>query len=217
MILACLKWGEKYGAQHVNRLHAMLERHYRQPHQLVCFTDNPHGITAAVHCMPIWPYLEEFGGCWRRLYLFSDEMADVIGPRFASIDLDCVIVGDVSDIFSRKEPFVISEYQGVADKREAQRYNGSLFIMDAGARSIVWTTFKNDIPERIRLAGRVGTDQAWIREILGPHEARIGAKDGIYEAKNLGNELPENARIVFFSGPRDPSDASHAWLSRHYH
>jgi hypothetical protein len=218
MNIVCMKWGTKYSAGHVNMLRAMLGRHLLLPHQLVCITDDPSGIEAGVRTIPIWPFLEELPGCWRRLYLFSESMGDLLGERFASIDLDCVICGDVSHIFSRTEPFIINSYQGHADKIISQRYNGSLFLMDAGARTKVWSDFTRNVPALIKNApGLVGTDQAWIRVILGADEAIFGMKDGIYEARSIKDQLPKDARLVFFSGPRDPVLSKDAWVSEHYH
>ena len=62
----------------------------------------------------------------------------------------------------------------------------------------------------------VGTDQAWIRECLGPDEKTWDHRDGVYEARNLRGALPYDARIVFFAGNRDPSTSNQNWISEHW-
>ncbi|MCC2663826.1 MAG: glycosyl transferase, partial [Geminicoccaceae bacterium] len=32
----CMKWGQRYGPDYVNRLHGMLQRHLTVGHRLVC-------------------------------------------------------------------------------------------------------------------------------------------------------------------------------------
>lgn len=102
--IVCWKWNPlgpkwnraKYTADHVNRFASMVNRHLSMPHEIVCITDDPAGIDrSAVRIVPMWDDVREFGMCWTRLKVFKPEMADLIGPRFVSIDLDCVIVGSL--------------------------------------------------------------------------------------------------------------------------
>jgi hypothetical protein len=91
--------------------------------------------------------------------------------------------------------------------------------MKPGARSEVWTEFDRNPAVAIARARRyIGTDQAWIGECLGPSEETWGPEDGVYNYKhdlvrgahakygpNATVPLPTNARLVFFTGPVDPS------------
>ena len=61
----------------------------------------PKGIDGDVRVVPIWNDFAHLRGpngvnCYRRLRAFSAEAADLIGPRFVSLDLDCVITADVA-------------------------------------------------------------------------------------------------------------------------
>lgn len=213
-------WGGGYTPDHVNIAARMLRRHLKMPFEVLCVTDDPTGIDDSIRCIPLWDKCRFLGGCYNRLYVFSKDMARFIGPRFACLDIDCVLTGDVTPIFSRREEFIINAYQsGDATRHIDQRYNGGLFMMDAGARSRVWDCFDIDIhPQDMEArADRIGTDQAWIREILGPDEAVFkGPEDGIYEARNIGPDLPRDARLVMFAGRRDPTTARWQWVKDHY-
>ena len=111
----CWKWkpfidgkkGISFTSQHVNILFAMLRRHMRDPFELVCITDNADDIHPKIRIVPLWNDLKETPGCFRRLKIFSPEMKQIIGPRIVSIDLDCVIVNDITSLFQRDEDFVI--------------------------------------------------------------------------------------------------------------
>lgn len=49
----CMKWGDKYGAEYVNRLYNMVSRHLTLDFQMICLTDDSSGIDPAVTCHPI--------------------------------------------------------------------------------------------------------------------------------------------------------------------
>src|SRR5690606_4765132 len=108
IILPSQKNGFAYNASHVNTLYSMLRRHYRRPFEFICVTDDPIGIDENIKCLPLWDKCIYLGGCYNRLYVFSDHMKNFIGPRFACVDMDCVIVGDVTPIFDRTEDFIIN-------------------------------------------------------------------------------------------------------------
>jgi hypothetical protein len=206
-----------YTPEHVNRLFSMISRNIDIPFRPVCITDDPRGINDNIRCIPLWDKCRYLGGCFNRLYMFSDDMKYFIGRRFAAIDMDCVITGNVTPIFSRTEDFIMNSYQGGSspNAKPEQLYNGALVVMDAGARREVWDSFDfDDSPEIIKdRHDRVGTDQAWIREVLGGNEARLGQEDGIYEHRLIqGTAPPPDARIVFFAGARDPSIAKQKWV-----
>lgn len=205
-----------YTARHVNVLRNMLERHVHMPHRLVCVTDDAKGIDRRVETVPLWDKCRDLGGCYNRLWVFSEDARELFGPRFACIDLDCVILKDCTDLFTRDEDFIINSYYPTPPNYLDQYYNGGLFMMTAGARSSVWDEFDPARhPEMLQADARcIGTDQAWIRVHLGKGEARYTQDDGVYEARIIGPTPPANARLVMFAGKRDPSKSMHGWVRR---
>lgn len=190
------------------------------PHEFVCITDLGSRLPTEIKVIKLWDKCRELGGCFNRLYAFSPDMREIIGDRFACVDLDCVITGDVTGIFGMTDEFLINRYQPWpgSEAEKDQRYNGSLIIMDAGARRQVWDVFDpRSVPRIIeRNQHVVGSDQAWIRLVLGAREKTLGPEHGIFEARNVGESLPEDARMVFFSGRRDPSLAKYDWVKRNW-
>ena len=234
LTVACLKWqhagGVKilsqkmtsYTPDYVIRLRNMVARHYPKPHRFVCITDDPRGLED-VETVPLWFQHLKLGGCFHRLRLFSDGMRELLGPRFIAMDLDCVVTGDLTPIFERTEDFVMNAY--CCPRERDQHYNGSLMLMDAGARKQVWETFDPD--ESLRAIEHhkrtvVGTDQAWTRIVLGKGEARFTEADGVYDYKHSpalkSGKLPKDARIVFFSGPRNPETeiGKREWIAQNW-
>ena len=207
-----------YGPDWVRRLRNGVARHYPHPYRFVCISDQD---VPDVETIPLWPDHQELGGCYRRLRLFSEDMRGLLADRFVAMDLDCVVTGDLTPLFHRTEPFVIHQY---STAERDQRYNGSLIMMDAGARSQVWETFDPvESPRAIAHHSKtvIGSDQAWIRLVLGRDEARFTEAEGVYDYKHskaMRSGLADNARLVFFSGPRSPQTEYRrsAWIRHHW-
>ncbi len=187
-----------FSADAVNRIRRQLAQYLSIPHDVVCITDNPSGIDSGIRIVPLWDDGAHLGGCWRRLRAFAPDMAEIIGPRFAWIDLDSVVVGPMDDILSRSEQIVLYRSNSAA----GTPYNGSMLLMDAGARRQVWDRFDpGTSPAVTKEAGLTGTDQAWISHVLGPDEAVWDASDGVMHfMRDCVPELPSQSRIVFFPG-----------------
>lgn len=231
--VVCFKWRPRYGYRSqygpdtVNVLRRMVARHYAPPHRFICVTDDAAGLEPGVEVVPLWkdfadvpsPHGGQNPSCYRRLRVFRADIAAKLGPRFVCVDLDTVITGDVAPLWDRPEDFVI---WGETDPRSW--YNGSMFLMTAGARSQVYDRFiPTRSPQQAKAAGRFGSDQGWISHVLGPGEARWTRSDGVYSyrvhiARN-GGTLPPDARMVMFHGHIDPwSPAARAlpWVREHY-
>lgn len=204
----------QFNTTHVNILRRMVERNYPHPHRFSCITDHTSGFDPEVRVIPLWDdhakresiYGPNTPSCYRRLRAFSGDMREIIGPRFVSIDLDTVVCGDLTPVFHRPEDFVIW-----GDRARQTPYNGSMWMMNAGAREHVWTDF-NKNPDRAiakaRGAGFFGSDQAWMCYALGPQENRWTADDGVFSyrthVKNNNGLMPDDCRICFFQGHYDP-------------
>ena len=234
LTVVCWKWKpqpdyrSQFGPETVNVLKNMVARHYRRPHDFVCVTDDPEGIDRSIRIVPLWkdhadipnPTSRRNPSCYRRLRAFSAEAADLFGPRFVSLDLDCVITGDLEPLWDRPEEFVIW-----GDTARRTPYNGGMFLLTAGSRRRVWDEFDPDCsPALTRSLGMIGSDQAWIAACLGPGEPRWTIDDGVYSFNNhirrCGGKLPANARIVFFHGRADPwqteVQSQYPWVKAHW-
>ncbi len=232
--VVCWKWKppagyrSAFGPETVNILRQMVKRHYPRRHRFICVTDDPRGLDPGIKVIPLWDehagLLNPFGpsnpSCYRRLRMFSREAAELFGERFVSIDLDCVITGDLSRLWNRAEDFV-----AWGDTNPTTHYNGSMMMLRAGSRPQVWEDFDPIAsPRQARAAGQFGSDQAWISHRLGPREAKWTTADGVYSyrvhmVRTRRYELPTAARVVFFHGNTDPWSPSAQrlpWIKEHY-
>lgn len=206
-------WRKGYNAGHVNALQNMIKANLTIPHRFVCVTDMPKGINCQT--IVLWDDPKVPGipahkpNCYKRLLAFSQEIEQVFGKRFISFDLDVVIRGNIDDIIGREGDFRIL-------KGAASPYNGSMWMMDTGARKEIWEEFDPLMsPEQARKAkmpsGKhyYGSDQAWISYRL-KDEKTWSEKDGVYQYWNglhkTAPKLPSNAKIIFFNGAINPWD-----------
>lgn len=223
------KWGKKFAPYFVNRTRAMLERNLRIPHEFICVTDNAYGIDHRVRIVPLPKRFRETPRCRRRMQQYSREFAEEIGARrILSMDLDVVIVDDVTPIVDRPEPLVLWRVG------YARVFSGSFQLFDAGALDDLWLEFERDpegFPKRAWPTG-TGSDQAMLNYFLGdravPHWTE---RDGFVTFFGRGYEtlarkgvaisqpvLPRGARLVVFGSDdipvmeRGPFD----WMKRHW-
>lgn len=217
-----------FGPETVYALREMIQRHYQGPFRFVCVTDNPKELPG-IETIPLWsdladmpsPLGHSYPSCYRRLKVFAPDAGETFGPRIVSIDLDVVIVRDITPLFDRPEDFVI---WGESDFPGRQHYCGSLWMLRTGTRPRVWTEFNpQTAPKLARKAGARGSDQAWLSYILGNKEATWSRKDGVYSYRkwiaHRNNELPADARIAIFHGKHDPWSPriqGIPWVSQHY-
>lgn len=224
------KWGQLYTADHVNKLRSMLARHLRLPHQLHLITDD--GGAAEYPGVVVHPMRHDHaemvsGGrsCFRRLWMLSREAGEVIGPRILHLDLDVVLVGDVTPLFDRPEPLVI--YDQHTHSRTV--YNPSMMLMDAGALHTAWEEF-HAAPAatlaRALAAGWTQSDMAIINmyaHAMVPKPPVWDERDGArawFRMRRHAGALPADARIVLFYGPDDPSKPDvqkmAPWVAEHW-
>lgn len=215
------RWNKLYAhdAKHVNILARSVARNTTIPYEFFCVTDDPTGLDDGIRVIPLWDDHAEMGGCYRRLKMYSSEMAEVIGPRFINLDIDIVVCGNLDAILSRPEPFVA--WKDFNFKQQA--FCGSVTLMDAGVHAKVWDTF--DPRAALKLRHGIGTDQRWAYHVLGRNVPMWDQDDGIYSFwGHLRNKphrpLPANAAMVVFHGPCGPAMTNlqklHPWILEHW-
>lgn len=210
-----------YTHHHVNIWADMVRRNLTIPHRLACVTEHPEGIDPSIEIIappkdfedvriPTWTV--EKPQCLRRIAMFAPDAGQRFGERFVSMDMDCVIAGNLDSLFATTADFKM--YRGTTGERP---YNGSMMLLTAGARPQVYTEFS---VERAIKAGQryVGSDQAWISYILGPGEAVWDYRDGVfwYQDPN-GRGYP---RLMFFPGYPKPWQLAErtdtGWFAEYY-
>lgn len=173
--VACIKWGEKYSSDYVNRLFNSVERNLTIAHDFVCYTDNPKGVLCQTKPLP-----DGLRGWWNKLYLFS------LNKNILFFDLDCVITGELD---------TLAKYHGFAICKDpwSKGYNSSVMKIKPNM-AYVWNQFLNVRPE-----DKMHGDQDWLNYCV--KDARL-FEDGLcksYKAHVQKDGLGK-ARVVYFHG-----------------
>jgi hypothetical protein len=237
-IVGCLWQNEtyhsRYSAEQANVWARMIHRHLSIPHRFVLFTDQPDaGYDPLIEPHLIWKdYLflgnphwrPDFPQCYARLKLFSrdPELCAILGPRFVSIDLDCVVTGNLDKILGRREEFLMYRHPVQYQHDKVQPYNCSLWMMDTGCRPRVWEDFRGEASlkpfyGKPKLEHFLQTDQGWMCYKLGTKEKGWAMKDGIYMFSwiiRANVKLPADAKMVIFNGRHKPWDLG--WIASNY-
>jgi hypothetical protein len=213
-----------YSAEHVNKMVKMLQRHLTLPYRVICLTDNPEGLECETQPIPA-PELLRYGGCWNRLWLFSQE-ATRLGEYVVSLDLDTVITDNINPLFQGLGDFKI--WQGFYAKL---RCCGAFWALKTGSHTGVWDQFNSEDlvknikssymhPDCMKAGYTIGSDQSWMATKI-PDMPTWTAEDGVlsYRCEARG-ELPIGARLVNFHGFEDPSlptcQKESPWILEHW-
>lgn len=98
MNIVCLKWGDKFNHEHVNRLYKMVCKNYHDDFTFICYTENANGIDGNVIIQPLPDYdLEKW---WWKLTLFQYHAEDTT----IFFDLDIVIQNNITHLKNYCEP-----------------------------------------------------------------------------------------------------------------
>jgi hypothetical protein len=219
-----------YDEHHVNVWASMLRRSFKGEARIICITDDPKGVQCET--FPLWsdhatvpnPNGLDLPSCFRRLKIFSEPQTRAMGiakgSKVVSMDLDVVLLGDVTDFFAH----ATNEFMGWRRPGTPQHppgYNGSIFMFRTGTLDHVWDTFDPvRSPIKARRIKHYGSDQGWMSYCLSATAPGWGKLDGIYSFSSdiCAKPWPPNARIVMFNGKAKPwhplVQIHHPWIVR---
>lgn len=219
--IICMKWGDKYGAEYVNRLYSMVKRHLTLDFQMVCLTDDAKGIHPDVACHPIPELnlpnnLPERG--WKKLTTFRPNLYDLHGTALF-LDIDIVIVDSIDEFFTyqaRHEDSVVI----IRDWKKPWRMvgNSSVYRFKVGQNTYpdLLSNFEKNFAS---IRKQVRHEQAYLSNYLREHHhLEYWDKSWCVSFKYdcirplpisliRAPKLPKEAKIVIFHGEVNPPDA----------
>jgi len=214
--IICLKWGEKYGSEYVNRLCNGIKRNCTLPFELHCFTDNKAGIDETVITHDL-PYSATVASWWNKIWLFSDEVPFAKDERIFYLDLDTLITGNIDYLLmDNTDGLVMLQdfYWGLA--RTATQSASGVMSWNVGRFNHVWNSFIQN-PEKAMQSVHPHGDQVFIGNTL---RTSVKYWQDLYPEQivsfkvHCANGLPDNAKIVCFHGePSIPDAATKSWKS----
>ena len=93
--VVCVKWGDKFTAEHVNRLYRMAERNITLPFNFYCYTEDSEGVDERINIVSLDTRLD-LKAWWWKLTMFKQNDYDGVNLY---LDLDVVIQNNIDHLF----------------------------------------------------------------------------------------------------------------------
>ncbi|MGM0518980.1 MAG: hypothetical protein ACQERD_04995 [Campylobacterota bacterium] len=116
--IICIKWGNLYSSEDVNKLYSMIRRNTSYDIKFHCFTENSQGLNENIIVKPLpvlntkneykekYAYRKEAGLC-------DDTLGGLNGERVFFFDLDVVIISNLDEFFEfpkNDEFYIINDW-----------------------------------------------------------------------------------------------------------
>lgn len=154
----CVRFGNKYGREYVERLRNMVKRHLTIPYEFVCLTDDQHGIDGVrtIYQAP-GPYKKLW---WHKVHMFDPRLP--VHGRILYFDLDVIIHNNIDKLATN----LGNAFYGIQDFNRKfysnwKIINSSVLSWRHGSHSEIYDKFMQNPAEAQRLQG----DQDWIYKI----------------------------------------------------
>lgn len=154
----CVKFGNKYGDEYVEKLRNMVSRHLTVPYEFFCLTDSKHKIKGVTNI-----HLENQGynrQWWHKVHMFDPSLG--LNGRILYFDLDVIIHANIDKLTEANDV----EFFGIRDFN--RKFNPKWKYLNSSAMSWlaernpdVFTTFKDNPKKAMTMHG----DQDWIWRI----------------------------------------------------
>jgi hypothetical protein len=224
-VVVCFFWNgtrwdqSDHGEKYINRLYNGVVRNspYGTDTPFICFTNEDmfnlqDGIEVRVMHSPSWL------GVLPRLYMYSEE-AGLFGRQILALDLDVIIVGDLTDIMSYSGPFCVRSKFAPGQQHKADGdivgFKACPEICDA-----LWKPFRDNPQYVEEVTG--GRERYWYRHVIGRKAHRW---DRLYDSGQIVSykrhvkrtgKLPKGARIVSCHGRPRPHEIKEPWAKQNW-
>lgn len=222
--IVCLKWGDRYSADYVNRLFSMTQRHVTKPFRFWCFTEDARDIDSRIRVLDLMT-ADTLEIWWNKIFLFAPHNGLPQHEQILYIDLDTLIVSNIDDLLSVdqiSDIVVLRDfYQGIA--RTAGQIGSGIMSWRHGSYDHIWHDFIKD-PTAAQSRVHPQGDQAWIAlEITSWRYWQDLFPDRVVSFKvHCAQGLPPGAGVVCYHGrPSIPESVtqrvSHNTALRQWH
>jgi len=165
--VVCLKYGNKYSSEYVNKLYDMVTRNLTIDHEFVCFTEDATGINPNIKIKPL-PLIPGVKGWWYKPMFFNPRLG--LKGTILFFDLDVIVFRNIDYLFTyQPNKFCIIRDFNRHVIRNYNKFNSSIFRLTLGQHQEVYQEFIRN--PKIPMQSYHG-DQDWIRTKV---------KDGTYE------------------------------------
>ena len=157
--IVCLKHGNKYGVEYVNRLYSMCKRNCSVPFNFACITENTKGMSPEIVHIPLPSY--NLSGWWFKPWVLSKEFP--LDGTILFLDLDLVIIKNIDNLWLHEpEKFCIIRDFNRYRIPNWHKFNSSIFRFESANYHFLWDNLVSDFSQIKKFHG----DQDWIHSQL---------------------------------------------------
>ena len=215
----CVRFGNKYSREYVERLRNMVARHLTVPYEFACLTDDQHDIAGVRKIYQ--PNANYSKGWWHKVHMFDSSLP--LKGRILYMDLDVVIHANIDKLAGYHNNSFIGIHDFNRKFFPSWNYlNSSVLAWTHGTQSYIYDQFKQKPSDAQRLQG----DQDWIwklskdrmrfwpREWIMSYKWEIRSRDELTVAqggrqfKTVRHDVypPADCSIAVFHGEPNPQD-----------
>lgn len=189
--ILCVRFGNKYGREYVERLRNMVTRHLTVPYEFACLTDDKHSIQDVRTIYQ--PNANYPRGWWHKVHMFDRNLP--LKGRILYFDLDVVICANIDKLCQ----FSPDQFVGIHDFNRKfysswKNLNSSVLAWEHGSQSNIYDEFKLRPADAQRLQG----DQDWIWKLC-QNKIKFWPKEWIQSYKW---EIRSKEELVVINGKR---------------
>lgn len=213
---ACVRIGTKYGPEYVARLRNMIGRHFAGPKRFICLTDQADRVEDVEHIDVTERHLEKW---WPKMLLFSPEYR---GDRTVYLDLDTVIVGDLTPLVEWNGAFGICEnFARLAGAPYKCLYGSCCMVFSPGWGQHIfdefWANRKALMLDAIRFGDQMVIEELVPRATLLQQELPPGFFLNKRDLAKYPDAPPPGAAVVVFGGNDRPHNCDIPWVRAAWH
>jgi len=156
----CIKWGDFYSSEEVNKLYRGVKNNTSFPVNFYCFTDNPDNLDKDVIVYPLpeigVPGENKMEKYRKTVGLSDNNLADLKGKRVFLFDIDSLIVDNLDELFTypqKDEFYIINDWRHRKGKKSGKVGQASCYSFVVGTIGYVKDYFKEHYPEILQKYG----------------------------------------------------------------
>lgn len=205
--LLCLKHGDKYSSEYVNKLYSMVKRNSTVPFQFACITEDPSDLDPNILIIPTPNY--PLQGWWFKTWVLSNELP--ITGNILFMDLDLVIINNIDNIWDyHPNNFVVIRDFFRHINPACTKYNSSVFKFQSHQYSYIWEQFNIEHVKRFHgdqdwfyyyVDNAVYFPDEWIQSYKWEVRDRSELQNGLFTSIRNPVINPNTSILVFHGNP----------------
>jgi hypothetical protein len=199
LTILCVRFGNKYGREYVERLRNMVSRNITVPYEFACLTDDNHPIEGVRTIYQ--PNAQYPKGWWHKVHMFDPDLP--LRGRILYFDLDIVIHDNINKLALYSQ----DKFVGIHDFNRKfyagwKSLNSSTLAWNHGEESFIWDEFKKNQKSAMAMQG----DQDWIWK-LSKDKIKFFPVEWIQSYKW---EIRSRDQLTVINGKRQFKDVNHS-------